>query len=108
MDLGFDEIWFHDSEIHRVVENAESDEVGFEVMYPIDWENNKFAERTIVFKDVLDCTVAEGPFSGKPTILLVTQTGEEKDRGILKIETNAGDRTLLCKGIQIRDGWGAI
>ena len=108
MTLGVDDIWFHDSVVYRVVENSESDEIGFEVMYPIDWENNRFAERTIVFTDVLDYTVAEGPFAGKPTILQVTQGGEEKDRGILRIETNAGVRTLLCKGIQIRDGWGAV
>jgi len=108
MDIGIDEIWFHDSEVHRVVENSQSDELGFEVMYPVDWENNEFAERTIVFTDVLEYTVFEGPFEGRPTILQVIQTGYDNNRVSLRIETNAGDRALWCKGVQLRNGWGAV
>jgi hypothetical protein len=108
MGLGLDRIWFHDSEIHRVVENPESDELGFEVMYPVDWYQDQFAPRTIVFKQVLNYTVAEGPFAGKPTILDVCEVGEREGRVSVRIDTNAGVRTLLCTGVEIRDGWTVV
>jgi hypothetical protein len=108
VDLGLAHIWFHDSQIHRVVENPESNELGFEVMYPVDWDKNQFAPRTIVFKDVLRYAVAEGPFAGRPTILEVCEAGEQEGRASVRIETNAGSRTLLCTGVEIRDGWGAV
>jgi len=105
MNIGVDKIWFHDSEIHRVIENPKNYELGFEVMYPVDWENNKFAPRTIVFSDVLNYTISEIPFAGLPTILAVKQTGDQEDRANLLIETNAGERTLLCKSVEIRPDW---
>ncbi len=108
MDIGIEDIWFHDSRIHRVIESSETDELGFEVMYPVDWENSKFAERTIVFTDVVEYAVLEGPFQGKPSILQVIQTGHDDRRVHLRIETNAGDRNLKCKDVEIRDGWGAV
>ena len=108
MNLQLDRIWFHDSEIHQVVENPESDELGFEVMCPVDWDENQFSPRTIVFKDALYYTVAECPFAGRPTILNVTQEGEQEGRVLVRIETNAGLRTLLCLGLDIRDGWEAV
>jgi hypothetical protein len=108
MDIGIESIWFHDSQIHRVVEKPQSDELCFEVMHPIDWENNKFAERTIVFSGVLEYAVLEGPFYGAPTILNVIQTGDDNSRVSVRIETNAGDRTLRCKKVHIRDGWEAV
>ncbi|HEX5031193.1 MAG TPA: hypothetical protein VFX78_07025 [Candidatus Eisenbacteria bacterium] len=107
VDLGLDKLWFHDSTINRVVENAESKELAFEVMYPVDWDNNQFAPRTIVFRDVLRYLVAEGPFAGRPVILGVTQVGEQDDRAAVRVETNAGERMLLCKGVAICDGWAA-
>ena len=107
MDLGLDRLSFHDSELHRVVENPESDELGFEVMNPVDWNNGEFVPRTIVFEDVLHYTVAEGPFAGRPTILDVTETGKQDGRVSVRIETNAGSRTLLCTGVKVRDGWPA-
>jgi hypothetical protein len=108
MDIGVNDIWFHDSKLYRVVENAQTDEIGFEVMYPVDWENDEFAERTIVFSDVLNYAVLEGPFHGRPTILEVYMTGAERERASLRIETNAGDRTLLCSAVEVRVGWGVI
>jgi hypothetical protein len=66
---------------------------GFEVMYPVDWYQHQFAPRTIVFKQVLNYTVAAGPFAGKPTILDVSELGEREGRVSVRIDTNAGVRT---------------
>ncbi|MND05407.1 hypothetical protein D3C83_261780 [compost metagenome] len=60
-----------------------------------------------MFSDVLGYTTSEGPFAGRPTILSVTQTGDEDGRAMILIETNAGDRRLRCAGVSLRDGWAA-
>ena len=108
MNLGVEQIWWHDADIIRVIENVESNELGFEVMYPVDWENNRFEPRTIVFIDVLQYRVDDFPCVGTPQIIEVTQTGEEEGRGALRIQTNQGTRTLLCSRVEIRDTWGAV
>ena len=46
--MDIDHIQWHDSMIQRVVETPGADTVAFDVMYPIDWENNVFEPRTIV------------------------------------------------------------
>ena len=108
MDLGLDDISFHDSELHRVVENPEMDDLVFEVLYPVDWDSNNFEKRRIVFVGFRDYSVSEGPFAGKPSILQVTQISHDNERAKLRIETNAGERTLRCKKVRLDEGWGAV
>ena len=108
MDLGLKDIWFHDSVIQWVVEDQELDELGFEVSYPVDWENGNFEPRTIVFLGVSRYEVDEIPFAGKVTILDVMQKGTEHGLAVVRIETNAGKRSLLCSGVEIRDHWGTV
>jgi hypothetical protein len=73
----------------------------FEVDYPTNWEANVFERRWIVFDDVLDYRVCEGPFQGSPTILDVQITSTIEDRCQLRIETNAGFRELTCSHVRL-------
>ena len=100
MDLS--EIHFHDCEIRRVVELPEADELLFEIFYPTDWENNMFEPRTLAFVDVLNYEVHEGPFSGAPTILDVVVQEHGAPRSLLRVETNAGYRSLRCGSVELR------
>ena len=94
-------IHFHDCRLKRVTEITASDDYLFEVEYPIDWEQNQFAPRTIVFRNVLEYSVHEGAFQGPPTLLDVL-VGEQVGRHYrLRIETNAGYRTLLCSNVEL-------
>lgn len=108
MNIGIDDILFHDAEIHRVIEISIKDELAFEVMYPCGPDNNDYIPHTIVFSDVLNYGVMEGPFLGYPTILNVWDKGEEDGRVKVLIETNAGDRTLLCTGVEVRPKWDIV
>ena len=106
MDLG--DIHFHDSRLIRVVELAEPHDLLFEVMYPVDWENNVFDTRVIAFRDVLNYRVDEGPFWGAPTLLDAYDEGVAGDYRRVTLQTNAGTRSLSFKTVELLDpGTGA-
>src|SRR4051812_18473948 len=102
MDLGA--IHFHDARIIRVVEVPSTDSVFFEVMYPVDWENNVFEPRAIAFRDVLNYKVEEGPFAGEPTMLDVYDRGMVGGRRHIEIQTNAGTPSLLFGTVELLPG----
>ena len=97
---------FHDSMINQVVENTERDTLEFIINYPVDWENNVFKIKRLVFYDVLNYSVIEIPFATSPCILSMNQLGEihheagtgrnkiKYSRKGLEIQTNAGVRRL--------------
>jgi hypothetical protein len=101
------DIHFHDSVIQRVIEFPERDELAFEVDYPTNWENNVFEIRYIVFRDVLNYSVCEGGFVGKPTLLDVYENGEVESRQKVTLQTNAGTRTLLYRSVALVDQYDA-
>jgi len=57
-------IHFHDSLIHQVVEDCAHARLTMEIRYPVDWEKSLFDRRALVFEDVLNYEVHEGPFQG--------------------------------------------
>jgi hypothetical protein len=95
------DIHFHDSILRRVIELPETDELLFEVDYPIDWENNVFAPRVIRFRDVLNYRVDEMPFSGGPTLLDAYDQGGVGSRRSVVLQTNAGTRSLLFGSVDL-------
>ena len=99
--MNLDDIHFHDSQIIRVIEHPETDDLLIEVEYPTDWPNNIFEDKVLVFRDVLNYEVHEGPFKGSPTILHVIEVGRDQERSLLRIQTNAGFRQLLCSGVEL-------
>jgi len=103
LSMDLDSIHFHDTGILKVIEDTESDTLTMEVEYPVDWENNRFERRRIVFDDVLNYRVAEGPFQGSPTILNVKVISEDKSRTRIRLETNAGERELSCSAVRLEE-----
>ncbi len=95
-------IHFHDTVILGVLVDTTEDTVTFEVDYPTDWDANIFERRWIVFEDVLDYRVSEGPFQGSPTILDVTIVEHLAPRYRIQIDTNAGTRHLSCTDVRLR------
>lgn len=104
MDLH--DIHFHDSQLIRVVEIAETHDLHFEVHYPVDWEHNVFEPRTIAFLDVLNYRVEEGPFLGAPTLLDAYDRGHEGEYRSVTLQTNAGTRSLLFREVELRSSGG--
>jgi hypothetical protein len=73
----------------------------------VDWENNVFAPRTIVFLDVLNYRIEEEPFACAPTLLDACDNGREGEYRSVTLQTNAGTRSLLFKGVELRATAGA-
>jgi len=99
--MKLNDIHFHDSVIYKVTENTEDDSLSFEVGYPTDWEKNVYERKIIKFIDVLNYQIHEGPFSGPPTFLDFTIVGNENDRSIVRLETNAGYRQLAFMAVEL-------
>ena len=103
--MKIEEISLHDSRIKSVTENPETNELTFNINWPKDWENNLFVDADLIFEDVLNYEVHEGPYLWNPTILDVFDDGKhidyEVERRKMKIETNAGYRTLYCTNVRI-------
>ncbi len=100
--MDINDIHFHDCQLRRVIELCSTHDLLMEVDYPVDWENNLFEPRTIAFRDVLNYQIDEGPFFGAPTILDVQDLGPVGSRRNLRIQTNAGVRTLLCANVDVQ------
>jgi hypothetical protein len=94
-------IHFHDCQIKRVVEDIESHSLTMEVNYPVNWEKNEFAKRSLVFDNCYNYQVFELPFAGYSTILDAKIIGEENGWSKIKLETNMGRRELICKGVRV-------
>jgi len=105
--IDISDIHFHDSTIRKIIEIPETDTLIFEVDYPIDWENNTFEIRYIVFQDILEYKIEEGGFVGSPTFLDVYENGKTGERFNITLQTNAGTRSLSYTNVELLEnpGW---
>jgi hypothetical protein len=99
--MKLEDIHFHDARLLQVVEYPEVDDSVLRVDYPVDWENNIFEPRSIVFHDVLNYTVEEGPFSGRPTLLDDEEITSQSNRQRVILKTNAGTRSLEFSSVDL-------
>ena len=95
------DIYVHDAQLHRVIEDIETDTLTMEVEYPVDSERNVFERRLLVFDDVHSYQVFEQPFHGSPTILDAEVVATEGRWIRLRLDTNAGRRELSCTGVRL-------
>jgi hypothetical protein len=95
-------IHFHDTRIDRVIEDADAKTLTMEVMYPVDWEQNVFEKRLLIFYDVHHYQIAEWEqFAGAPTILDAEILSSDGRWSRLRLETTAGHRKLSCIAIKL-------
>jgi hypothetical protein len=100
--MNLSDIHFHDTKIRRVTEDTQTDTLTMDVRYPLDWENNIFEPRLLVFEDVYNYQVFEGPFQGCPTILDAKIVGTDGRWKRLRLETNAGYREVNCVAVFVK------
>ena len=98
---GLYEIHWHDLEIESVIEIPAKDELVYNVQYPEDWGQNIFVSRAITFSGYHSHTVDEMPFEGNPSILAAAVVRKEGGCTTVKLETNAGNRFITAKSVQI-------
>jgi hypothetical protein len=95
-------IHFHDTKIHRVIEDADAKTLTMEVTYPVDWERSVFEKRLLKFDDVHHYQVVEWElFGGPPTTLDAEIVGTDGRWSRLRLETNAGHRELSCVAVRL-------
>ncbi len=99
--MNLSDIHFHDSVINAVTEKTATDELCFDVEYPVDWANNGFSQAFIVFSGVSGYEVHEIPFEGAPTILDYEVLENNEGKSIIKIHTNAGYRCFSFSTVDI-------
>lgn len=103
--MQLDTLFIHDSIIKSIIENPETDELTFILDWPSVYDNNVFTEANLVFENVLNYEVHEGPFAGRPTILDLIENGSNRVNGFertrIKIETIAGFRILYCSNVKL-------
>jgi len=101
MSVDLSSIHFHDTKILKVIEDTENDLLTMEVIYPVDWDNNEFEKRKLIFENVLNYQVNEIDFRGSPTILGPEILTQDERRTRIRLETTAGHRDLSCSAIRL-------
>jgi hypothetical protein len=101
--VNISDIHFHDTKILRVVEDPSTDTLTMEVMYPMDWQNDVFELRRLIFSDAYSYQVYEGPFLGCPTILDAEITSTVDRWNKIRLGTTAGFREVMCVSVALED-----
>ena len=95
------DIYVHDAQLHRVIEDVEANTVTLEVELPMLERNEEQEPRLLVFDDAYNYQVFEQPWDGLVTILDMHVIGEHGRSRRVRIETNAGYRELFCTGVRV-------
>lgn len=95
------DIYVHDAQLHRVVEDIEADTLTMEVELPILERDEQQEPRLLVFDDAYNYQVFEQPWQRLVTILDMHIVGEQEGWHHVRIETNAGYRELFCTGVRV-------
>jgi hypothetical protein len=99
--MAISDIYVHDAQLHRVVEDIETDRVTMHVDLPIIEREEQHEPRLLVFDDAFNYQVYEQPWHGLVTILGMHVVGEQGGCHRVRIETNAGYRELFCTGVRV-------
>lgn len=99
------DIWFHDTEIHRVVEMKDIADFVMEVMYPVDWHEERYEPMTLIFHKAANVSAPPSNCAGCPHILNVLEEIKSESRFKLKLEHNHGDWFIECSSVELRAGW---
>ncbi len=99
--MNISEIYVHDAQLHRVIEDIKADTVTMEVELPILEHGEHLENRLLVFDDAYNYQVFEQPWHGIVTILDMNVVEEKGRSRRVRIETNAGYRELFCTGIRV-------
>lgn len=95
------ELYIHDAQLFKVMEDAVAQTLTFEVTLPLlEFAEQQF-HRKLVFDDSYNYQVHEQPWEGNVTILGIAVTGNDGWRHQVRIETNAGYRTFYCASLSV-------
>ena len=96
------EIYVHDAQLRRVIEDVEADLILMQVDLPILELDEELQPRFLVFEDAYNYQVFELPFQGPVTILNMHVIGRNGRWQQVRLETNGGYRDLFCVRVRVR------
>jgi len=96
-------IYIHDGKLLRVIEDTEPATLIMECRLPATKWSDDLVPRLLVFDDVYNYRVCEGPIVGSPTLLDISVVGERDGRSCLRIDTTAGYRELDCRDVKVQE-----
>jgi hypothetical protein len=96
-------IYIHDGRLLKVVEDAEFATVTMECELPASEWSDDLVPRLLIFDNVSNYLVCEGPIAGCPILLDMKIVGERDGRSHMRIDTTAGYRELDCTTVRISD-----
>jgi hypothetical protein len=97
------DIYVHDAQLHRVVEDCAAATVTMEVDLPILERDEEQEPRLLVFEEAYNYQVFEQLWSRPLTILDMHVVSEDGPRQKVRIETNAGYRELYCTTVKVAE-----
>ena len=98
------EIYVHDGELLRVIEDATHETLTMEVLLPADPTSDELVPRRLVFSDVYGYRIFEGRCAGCPVILdlsVVEKLGNLGKWSRVRLDTNHGYRELCCTSVKV-------
>lgn len=99
--MAISDIYVHDAQLHRVIEDIEAETLTMEVDLPIREREEQQEPRLLVFDGAYNYQVHEQMWHGLVTILDMHVVSEQGRIYQVRIETNAGYRELFCTGVRV-------
>jgi len=97
------ELYIHDAQLIKVIDDSISKELIFEVMLPLIELNEKQYPKRLVFSDAYNYQVFEQAWEGAISLLSIEIIGNDGWRDRVRIDTNAGYRTFFCDNLSVVD-----
>ncbi|USD64079.1 hypothetical protein [Vibrio sp. SCSIO 43136] len=107
--MGHNDIHWHDCELLSMIEIPSQSELILRVLYPVDWENDKYEEVAIVFSGFHSLAINEIPFEGNPTLLALDSVERVDDDFFesswlkFNLSTSAGSRVVEAQSVHLRE-----
>ena len=101
--MNVDQICVHDGTLKSVIENPKDRKMTLLVDLPRDEWNDDLIPKRIIFYDVLNYSVHEGPDHGIRTILDLQIVGISESRQKIRMETTSGYRDWEASAFEVLD-----
>ena len=101
--MNFEQIYVHDGTLKNVIENTKERKMTLLVDLPRDEWNEDLIPKRIIFYDVLNYSVHEGPDHRERTLLDLQIVGVAESRQKIRMETTSGYREWEASAFEVQD-----
>jgi hypothetical protein len=91
------DIYVHDGQLLRVVEDTQQERLTMAVMLPASPSSDDLVPRLLVFEGFHGYQISEGRVEGAVTMLDLTVIGKSGEHSRVRVDTNRGYREFYCR-----------